>query len=67
VKFSTVKIVLYLEAYMNFCLYFPHVLSKLGQIRCQRSAQNAVDHLWVPRNSASGRPCLYHGRKLNYI
>jgi hypothetical protein len=44
-KISAVKVELYLEADMNFCLYFPHVLSKLGQIRPQRSTQNGVDHL----------------------
>jgi hypothetical protein len=45
VKIGAVKVVLCLGAQINFCPYFPRVLSDLGEIRCERSARNAGAYL----------------------
>lgn len=38
---------------MNFCLYFPHLLSGLGEVQCETSAHNSVEHL-CPENCWQG-------------
>ena len=60
VKIESVKVILYLGAWINFYPYFPHLLSHLGKIWYKRSAHDDVQHFWVLWKSAEGRQyCLY--------
>jgi hypothetical protein len=40
---------------MNFYPNFPHLLFDLGKIQNKRSADSAVERLWVPRKSGAGK------------
>jgi hypothetical protein len=44
-KIRTVKVALQLMAEMNFYLYFPYLLSELGEILVRGCAHNAVEHV----------------------
>jgi len=45
VKIDTAEAILYLDTYINFCLCLPYSLLDLGNIRLNRLAHNAVDHM----------------------
>ena len=47
VKISAMKGPPYLGLYINFYLYFPHLLACMGTVCNIRYAQNAAEHLWV--------------------
>jgi len=44
-KIDSVTLILNLDVYINFCLYFPRFLTDLGEIRYKNSASNTVENL----------------------
>lgn len=44
-EIGLMKGLFHIGAYINFCLYFPHDLSDLGEVHYKRSAYFAVQHL----------------------
>jgi hypothetical protein len=46
-EIGSVKAVVFLGAYMNFCPYFPYLLSDLNGIWHKKSAHNTLEHFWV--------------------
>ena len=43
VKISTVKVINYLGPSMDFCLYYPHLISDLGGTQCKKPEINPLN------------------------
>jgi hypothetical protein len=44
IKISKLEVILYYTAYINFCLYYPHLLSHLDKIWCKNAAHIVAGH-----------------------
>jgi hypothetical protein len=59
VKISTVKVILYLGASMDFCLYYPRLISDLGDTQYKKPEINASEHLRVFLKTGTGKAILF--------
>jgi len=66
-KISALTAVVYLPAYMNFCPYFPHLLSELSEILYKMSEHDAFKYCEYRENRRREDLLSYGRREITFM
>jgi hypothetical protein len=66
-KISSLAAVVYLPAYMNFCPYFPHLLSDFSEILYKRSEHDAFKYCEYRENRLREDLLSYGRREITFM